>query len=228
MKKIAQLKTNKKTRGPAKNKSFKDYTNQHQCQIRKQLKEQCETALSFLGHYQFVPSRVELSNANIGEVESFSFIEDNEAAEQNEEEKEMEEVEISNLNMWLYLKDRFNISNEAWHELAMNSVEPPCLNKLIKHMSKLNTKWNLKPTPENTEGIQISFEKSLSEQIERLKNTGELKPGDIIKIKVSGDGTNVGKRLSVINVTYTILNEKQRAMSEKGNYLLAAIKEKES
>ena len=67
------------------------------------------------------------------------------------------------------------------------------MNKLIKHMSKLNTKWNLKPTPGDTEGIQISFEKSLSEQIERLKNTGELNPGDIIKIKVSGDGTNVGK-----------------------------------
>ena len=65
-----------------------------------------------------------MSNVNTGEVESFSFIEENEVAEQNEEEKEMEEVEISNLNMWLYLKDHFNISNEAWHELAMNSVEP--------------------------------------------------------------------------------------------------------
>jgi hypothetical protein len=31
----------------------------------------------------------------------------------------MEEVEVNNLNMWLYLKDRFNISNEAWHELVM-------------------------------------------------------------------------------------------------------------
>ena len=55
-----------------------------------------------------------------------------------------------------------------------------------------------------------------------------MKPGYTVKVKVSSDGTNVGKRLSVVNVTYTILNEKQRAISEKGNYLLAIVKEKES
>ena len=50
----------------------------------------------------------------------------------------------------------------------------------------------------------------------------------MIKIKVSGDGRNVGEKLSVINTTYTILNEKQLAMSEKGNYLIAVLKEKEN
>lgn len=163
-----------------------------------------------------------------GEVESFTFNAEDPVGNGNEEEKEMEEAEVNNLNMWLYLKDRFNISNEAWHELAMNSEDPPSLNKLIKHMNKINTNWDLKPTPGDTEGMQISFRKSLSEQIKRLRDTGTLKPGDMVKIKVSGDRTNVGKRLSVINITYTILNEKQQAVSEKGNYLLAILKEKES
>ena len=49
-----------------------------------------------------------------------------------------------------------------------------------------------------------------------------------MKIKISGDGTKVGKRINIVNITYTILNEKNRAMSEKGNYLLAVIKTKES
>ena len=51
---------------------------------------------------------------------------------------------------------------------------------------------------------------------------------DTIKIKLNGDKTNIGKRLSVINFAYTILNGKQIAMGEKGNYLLAVIKTKES
>ncbi|CAB4010906.1 Hypothetical predicted protein, partial [Paramuricea clavata] len=48
------------------------------------------------------------------------------------------------------------------------------------------------------------------------------------KIKLSGDGTNIGKQMSVVNITFTILNEKKIAMSEKGNYILAVIKTSES
>ena len=44
-----------------------------------------------------------------------------------------------------------------------------------------------------------------------------------IKVKLSGDGTNIRKRLKLENVTYTILNEKDAAMNEKGNYVLAII-----
>ena len=48
-----------------------------------------------------------------------------------------------------------------------------------------------------------------------------------IKIKVSGDGTRAGKRLQLLNVTYTIINEEKIAMSEKGNYIVAVIKTKD-
>ena len=49
-----------------------------------------------------------------------------------------------------------------------------------------------------------------------------------IKVKISGDGTNIGKRLKIVNVTYTILNERDIAITEKGNYILAIIKTTES
>ena len=125
-------------RDPAK-KKFQGFLQATPMPVRKQLKEQCEIALSFMDHYQFTQSRVELCNVDTGEVESVSFDEENQEGDENEEGKEMEETEVHNLNMWVYLKDRFNISNEAWHELAMNAEEPPCLNKLIKYMNKLNT-----------------------------------------------------------------------------------------
>ena len=35
----------------------------------------------------------------------------------------MSESEVD--NMWLYLKDKFHISNDAWHEIGMKADEPP-------------------------------------------------------------------------------------------------------
>ena len=42
-----------------------------------------------------------------------------------------------------------------------------------------------------------------------------------VRIKVSGDGTTIGKRLHVVNFTYTILDERDLAHSYKGNHSLA-------
>ena len=68
----------------------------------------------------------------------------------------------------------------------------------------------------------------MQEHIIRLQKNGEINDGETIKIKLSGDGTNIGKRLTVVNFTFTILNEKDVAMGEKGNYVLAVIKTTET
>ena len=47
-------------------------------------------------------------------------------------------------------------------------------------------------------------------------------------MKLSGDGTFVGKRLHVVNFTFTILDEGRRAHSSDGNYCLAIFRQKES
>ena len=63
----------------------------------------------------------------------------------------------------------------------------------------------------------------------RLQKNGVLdKVTTTIKVKLRGDGTNIRKRLKLDNVTYTILNEKDAGMNEKGNYVLATIKTTEN
>ena len=47
-------------------------------------------------------------------------------------------------------------------------------------------------------------------------------------MKLSGDGTNIGKRRTVVNFTFTILSERDVAMDEKGNYVLVVIKTTET
>ena len=85
---------------------------------------------------------------------------------------------------------------------AYQEDDQPCLYKIIKHMQKFNKKWKLKPTPGKTEGVQISFKETLIDHAKRLKTSGVLEEGKTIKIKFSGDGTNIGKRLKVINNVY--------------------------
>lgn len=46
-------------------------------------------------------------------------------------------------------------------------------------------------------------------------------------MKPSGDGTNIGKRLHVINFTFTLLEEGSLAHSCDGNYTIAIFKEPE-
>ena len=32
-------------------------------------------------------------------------------------------VILSDINMWLYLKDKFNLSDDAWHKIAMKAKD---------------------------------------------------------------------------------------------------------
>lgn len=80
----------------------------------------------------------------------------------------------------------------------------------------------------DAEGVQLGFAESLQEHIVRLQKNGEINDGETIKIKLSGDGTNIGKGLTVVNFTFTILHEKDVAMGVKGNYILAVIKTTET
>lgn len=51
----------------------------------------------------------------------------------------------------------------------------------------------------------------------------KIEAGDVLKVKLSGDGTKVCRKLNLINFTFTLLNEEEIAMSPKGNYTLAII-----
>ena len=211
----------KKSRGPAKKKSFRQYTRQHQARVKKQLKEQCHTTLSFLGLYNYVATKVDVFNEDTGKLETFSLLEEGELPFIDNTEKEMTDKKLDDLNMWMYLKDKFNTSNEGWREFSVKDM--PKLSQITKRINELNTSWNLICTPGEAEGVSVKFEDSLRKQLTRI----DLKE-NTIKVKLSGDGTQIGKRLKIVNFTYTILNEKDLAMGEKGNYILAIIKTTES
>ena len=62
--------------------------------------------------------------------------------------------EIDGINFLLYTKERFDISNEGYHELSIICKELPRSWKVQERIKALNSKWNLSSTPNDTCGIQ--------------------------------------------------------------------------
>ena len=55
--------------------------------------------------------------------------------------------------MIIYVKDRYNASGSAYHEMAKLFREIPRHYKLQKHIAGLNSLWNNNPTPNRVVGM---------------------------------------------------------------------------
>ena len=62
--------------------------------------------------------------------------------------------DLDTLNMILYVKDRYNVSGQAYHEFAKICKQLPWHWKIKKRIKELNNQWNIHPTPEGTHGVQ--------------------------------------------------------------------------
>ena len=60
-----------------------------------------------------------------------------------------------------------------------------------------------------------------------LKKDGKTLP-DTIRIKLTGDGTQIGKDLNIVNFAFTIIGEEEITMSIKGNHCIAILKVSDS
>lgn len=82
----------------------------------------CETSLSFLGLHNFVAIKVEIFHENAHEYETLTLVDNNNIQYSSRAETD---EEIDDINLPLYTKERFNISNEVYHELSMICKELP-------------------------------------------------------------------------------------------------------
>ena len=98
---------------------FNDYSRKQQTRIKNVLKEQCQTTLAFLWMDVFVATKVDLLNSATNQYETFNLVDDGELDFTENDPEVLTDDALDNINMWLYLKDKFNISDEAWREIAI-------------------------------------------------------------------------------------------------------------
>lgn len=76
-------------------------------------------------------------------------------------------------------------------------------------------------------GVHQSLKSRLTEELmEMLTKDRNFIPDGQVQIKLSGDGTQIGKCIHVVNVTFILLNE-DKCRSAQGNYPLCIIRTKE-
>jgi len=153
-------------RGPSHTKSPSDYTKRHLRRLKQQRREKCSDSLAWLEAEGYTPTELTIRNDQTGDTETIKF-----DMQTLLGEEEVPEDELDKLDMALYIKDKYNISGNAYHEMAQLFKEMPRHFKVKDRIKELNKAWNIKPTPEGTCGVQQSLEERLKARLVHLVRT---------------------------------------------------------
>ena len=69
------------------------------------------------------------------------------------------------VSMMLYVKDRYSVSKDAYHQMARICKGMPREYLLRQRIAELNKQWNIRPTPNGVCGVQQSLEDRLRVRI---------------------------------------------------------------
>jgi hypothetical protein len=69
-------------------------------------------------------------------------------------------------------------------------------------------------------GYIVDVKKTIRSRLEEYIERGQYNSGEVFEVKLSLDGTEVGRKLKMLNVTFTIPNDKDNCLSASGNYSL--------
>lgn len=111
--------------------------------------------------------------------------------------------EKQNLRELIYILDRFNISDAAYHELSMADTSLPRKSFIIQERSNLSNIYHIERTPGKTPGAYVS----IKDEIIRYIQTNHIDNGTPIKIKLAGDGAKVSRISNFLTFTLSILNQ---------------------
>ena len=71
------------------------------------------------------------------------------------------EVHANDLDMILLVKDSYSVSDVAYHEMGQLCKQLPRQYKIKEQIKDLNEHWNIKPLPNDIDGVQQSLEDGL-------------------------------------------------------------------
>ena len=202
----------------------REYSPRQRARVKKQRTASCAASLRWMTTEGYTPVSVIAMNTISGCEETISLHNHFELALNDKPNEEEENI----LAMMLYVKDRFSISGAAYHEMGKVCREMPRQYKIKHKIAELNKMWNIQPIPSEIVGVQQSLEPRLRSRIQQLeRDTPEdapFKRNRTVQVKLSGDSTNMGKRIQVENFTYTLLDEGEKAYSYEACHPLAMFK----
>ena len=153
----------KSTRGKSKNKT--QYSQRWLREMKKQRHTKCSSSLAWLESEGYTALKVTVKNNATDDTEIINMDTDELLGPQGSSATE-DEVDL--LNMILYVKDKYNLSGAAYHEMAQLFKSMPRHHKLKDRIAQLNTLWNIHPMPDGVVGVQQSFGERLQICLQHL------------------------------------------------------------
>ena len=177
--------------------SYDDLSTRQKKIICLKVQKLSRTSVQFLEGYNFKSVKLELYNEN---TDSFETIDVMGNQDYSKQKTDLSNNVTDKINMTLFIKDKFCLSDKAYMEVSILAQDMPSLYKLKHATKELNKRLSMRSTPNGTIGIQVKLCDSLPQ------NVPYINTDDKLRIKITGDGTWVGKRLHVVNIGYTIHN----------------------
>ena len=184
------------------NKSWSQYSAQYKSQQRRQIASDVCTALKFTENIHFRPSNIEMQNIETNEMLSIH----QDGSTTSIKPQALSENKDTTIKQTLYVKERFNISDKAYHELSMVHPLLPRWSTLNKTSKEMDCNSAIYPTPGPILGIQQSLKSRLTIRLQHMvKINPSLTNESSIKVKITGDGTQVSHSMHILVLAFTIL-----------------------
>jgi len=194
-------------------KKFFDYKNKEAIDRIKLKIEKIFTEISEMLTFSTGLSilNISLTNEDVKDVQ-FNYL----------KKKNDNKIEIMDTNYEKYLgvliKDLLHISDKNWNFLKLQlglNIDTESI--IRKKRLELNKQFKLNPF---NDGYYVEPKEAIIEKLRYLIEQDKVKDEEIL-IKISADGTIISKKIKIINLVFSIINEKTVATTASGTYLLA-------
>ena len=158
LKDTVNILTQDTTRRSKSRKNWTCYLAKQQQRKRQELKERVSARLLDVDNH-FEATAVSFKNKETRELLTVTYPCDGHTAEcstSNQLQRD-DESEKSLTDMLLYVKEKYGISDKAYHELSMLASSMPRSCELKKRQLELNDQFVISPTPDGTIGVQQSL-----------------------------------------------------------------------
>ena len=124
----------------------------------------------------------------------------------------------------MYVKERFNLSNQAYHELSMVNKSLPRSYAIQKKTSELNSNSTIYQIPGKVIGVRQSVLEQLNKVITYLvKIDQSFKQCQNIRVKITGDGTSISRSMHCVVVAFSVIRDSANPNSPGGNHTVAIL-----
>ena len=156
---------------------WNEYSQSHQRQLKRDRLQQYQDSLLWLEKQGYRLLSVEVRNTSTGKVEKIELGHDELDELFGSEKEQITEEDIDVLNMMLLIKDQYNVSTTAYHEMSEVCKSLPRSYKLKQRIKELNSRWDIRLTPYGTVGFQQSLEDRLRIRVQHLLKSSEPDAG---------------------------------------------------